>query len=130
MEDPQFTIVVSGGSPGGATALKAVRAVTGLSLWHSKQLLDSAPATVREDVPFEIAAPAARQLRRAGVPASVRCDWCRRTLPDDGTPVAPGPCTSWAWPTAHCQANSLTTCDCGYCTAYGPLPGHTAHHGT
>ncbi|WP_331743046.1 hypothetical protein [Kitasatospora sp. NBC_01300] len=44
--------------------------------------------------------------------------------------VDPGPCTSWAWPTAHCQVNSLTSCDCGYCTAYGPLPGHTAHHGT
>ncbi|MFD0574721.1 hypothetical protein ACFQ0T_42660 [Kitasatospora gansuensis] len=54
----------------------------------------------------------------------------RRTLPDDETPVGPGPCASRYWPTAHCQANSLTSCGCEFCTAYGPLPGHTTHSGT
>ncbi|MFJ2779442.1 MULTISPECIES: ribosomal protein L7/L12 [unclassified Kitasatospora] len=125
MEDPQFTVLLTDPSPGGPAALKAVRAVTGLSLWHSRQLLNGAPVTAREAIPFATAAEAAGRLRRAGVPAAIRCDWCRRTLPDDGTPVGPGPCTSRAWPTAHCQANSLTTCDCEWCTAYGPLPGHT-----
>ncbi|MET9618210.1 hypothetical protein [Kitasatospora indigofera] len=127
MEDPQFTVLLTGTSPGGPEALRAVGAVTGLSLWHSKLLLGGAPATVRTDEPFADAASAARKLRRAGVPAAVRCTWCERTLPDD-TPVDPGPCTSPYWPTPHCQANSLTTCDCEHCAAYGPLPGHTARH--
>ncbi|MGW4896195.1 ribosomal protein L7/L12 [Kitasatospora sp. NPDC004240] len=129
MEDPGFTIVLTGVGPHDATALKAVRAVTGLSLWRSRQLLDGAPVTVRSEVPFDVASDAARQLRRAGVPAALRCDWCRRTLADD-TPVDPGPCESRYWPTAHCQANSLTSCGCGFCTAYGPLPGYTVHPGT
>ncbi|MFB7470311.1 hypothetical protein [Kitasatospora sp. NPDC056184] len=127
MEDPQFTVLLTAVSPGGAAAFKAIRTVTGLSLWHSRQLLGSAPVTALEDLPFDLAAGAARRLRQAGVPAAVRCDWCRRSLPDD-TPVDPGPCDSPAWPTPHCQANSLTTCDCETCAAYGPLPGHTPHH--
>ncbi|MFI6849707.1 ribosomal protein L7/L12 [Kitasatospora sp. NBC_00085] len=127
MEDPQFTVLLTDASPRGPAALRAVVAVTNLSLWHSRQLLDSAPATAREDVPFAAAAAATRQLRQAGVPAVIQCDWCRRTLPGDGTLVDPGPCTSQYWPTAHCQANSLTSCDCDWCAAYGPLPGHTTH---
>ncbi|MFF2548963.1 ribosomal protein L7/L12 [Kitasatospora sp. NPDC058063] len=126
MEVPDFTVVLTGGQGGGAEALKAVRAATGLSLWRSRQLLDSAPVTVVSDVPFDIAAPMARDLRAAGVPTALRCGWCRRTLPgDDTSPVDPGPCASRYWPTAHCEANSMTSCDCGFCTAYGPLPGYT-----
>ncbi|MFE2910870.1 hypothetical protein [Kitasatospora indigofera] len=98
MEDPQFTVLLTGTSPGGPEALRAVGEVTGLSLWHSKLLLGGAPATVRTDEPFADAAAAARRLRRAGVPAAVRCTWCERTLTDD-TPVDPGPCTSLYWPT-------------------------------
>ncbi|MFJ4681681.1 ribosomal protein L7/L12 [Kitasatospora sp. NPDC088783] len=127
MEDPQFTVLLTDASAGGPAALRAVRAVTGLSLWHSRQLLDSAPVTAREDIPFAAAEAATRRLRQAGVPAAIRCNWCRRTLPDDKTPVDPGPCASRFWPLAHCQANSLTTCHCGFCTTYGHLPGHTTH---
>jgi hypothetical protein len=130
VEDPEFTVVLTGPSAGGPAALRAVRAATGLSLWRSKQLLNSTPVTVRSDVPFHTAVRTAQDLRQAGVAATVRCNWCRRVLPDDGTPVDPGPCTSRIWPTAHCQANSLTTCDCEFCTTYGPLPGHTAHRPT
>lgn len=100
--------------------------MTGLSLWHSGLALDAGTAVLLADIPFEIAAPAARDLRRAGVAVTVRCGACRRTLPEDGAPVDPGPCASRYWPTAHCQANSLTVCDCDYCTAYRPLPGLTA----
>ncbi|WP_406210555.1 ribosomal protein L7/L12 [Kitasatospora sp. NBC_01560] len=129
MEDPDFTVLMTGTSPHDPTALKAVRTVTGLSLWRSRQLLDSAPTTVRSGIPFDIAARATRCLRQAGVPAAIRCGWCRRTLPGDDTPVDPGPCASPHWPIAHCQANFMTSCDCDFCEAHGPLPGHTAHHG-
>lgn len=125
MEDPQFTVLLTDASAGGPAALRAVAAVTNLSLWHSRQLLDSAPATAREDIPFATAEAAARQLRQAGVPTAIQCTWCQRLLPDGGALVDPGPCASRYWPTAHCQANSLTTCDCGFCTVHGPLPGHT-----
>ncbi|WBP84790.1 hypothetical protein [Kitasatospora cathayae] len=126
MEDPQFTVLLAGASPRGPAALKAVRTVTGLSLWRSGQVLDAGTATLVSDVPFEVASHAAQVLHHAGVPAAVRCDFCRRTLPGDGSPVDPGPCASPYWKTPHCQANSLTTCDCDFCAEYGPLPGHTA----
>lgn len=126
MEDPEFTIVLAGPSVGGPAALRAVRTATGLSLWRSRQLLDSAPVTVRSDLPFGTAVRTAQDLRQAGIAVTARCNWCRRTLPDDGTLVDPGPCTSRIQPTAHCPANSLTTCSCEFCTTYGPLPGHTA----
>ncbi|MFD4656361.1 ribosomal protein L7/L12 [Kitasatospora sp. NPDC058444] len=121
MEDPQFTALVTGPGDGGPNALRAVRAVTGLSLWHSKLLLGSAPVVVLEEVPFDTAVVAARRLREAGVPAAVRCTWCDRTTPGDETPLDPGPCASRSWPTAHCQANSLTSCDCEFCGTYGPI---------
>ncbi|MET8628901.1 ribosomal protein L7/L12 [Kitasatospora sp. NPDC004669] len=129
MEDPQFTVLLTGASPHDPTALKAVRTVTGLSLWRSRQLLDSAPAVVEPEIPFHVAAPAARLLRQAGVPAALQCNWCRRTLADD-TPVDPGPCASPYFPAAHCQANSTTSCDCAFCVAYGPLPGHDGRRGS
>ncbi|MEU6970837.1 hypothetical protein AB0A71_24475 [Kitasatospora aureofaciens] len=54
MEDPDFTVLLAGNSPHDPTALKAVRTVTGLSLWRSRQLLDRAPATVQSGIPFDI----------------------------------------------------------------------------
>ncbi|WP_329562004.1 ribosomal protein L7/L12 [Kitasatospora sp. NBC_01266] len=119
MEDPGFTVLVTEPGNGGQKALQAIGAVTGLSLWRSKLLLGSAPAAVLEDVPLDMAAVAAQQLQEAGVPATIRCTWCARTVPRDGALLEPGPCASRAWPTAHCRANSLTSCDCGFCSAYG-----------
>ncbi|MER7674860.1 hypothetical protein ABTY61_41260 [Kitasatospora sp. NPDC096128] len=126
MEDPQFTVELAGPSPRGAVRLKAVRAVTGMSLWHSGLALDAGTSVLLSEVPFELAGPAARDLRRVGVAVAVRCGACRRTLPEDGSPVDPGPCAGRYFPTAHCQANSLTVCDCYHCTEYRPLPGPAA----
>ncbi|MFD8784481.1 hypothetical protein [Kitasatospora sp. NPDC059599] len=42
MEDPAFTVLLTGPGPRGAEALRAVRAVTGLSLWRSRQPFRSA----------------------------------------------------------------------------------------
>ncbi|MEU8947874.1 hypothetical protein [Streptomyces sp. NPDC048489] len=121
MEEPGFTVLVTESGAGGHRALQAVGAVTGLSLWRSKLLLGSTPAEVVEEVPLDTAVVAARRLREAGVPTSVRCTWCHRTLPRDETSLDPGLCASRYWPTAHCRANSLNSCDCEFCSSYGPI---------
>ncbi|WP_404867349.1 ribosomal protein L7/L12 [Kitasatospora griseola] len=121
MEDPEFIVQVAESEARGREVLCAVVSVTGLSLWHSKLLLDSAPATVLEKGPFAEAVAAARRLQEVGVPATVRCTWCDRAVPRDGTLLDPGPCASRHWPTAHCRANSLTSCDCEFCRACGPV---------
>ncbi|MER5597093.1 ribosomal protein L7/L12 [Streptomyces sp. NPDC002265] len=60
MEEPAFTVLVTEFGNVGQKALQAVRAVTGLSLWRSKLLLDSAPAVVLEEAPLDTAVVAAR----------------------------------------------------------------------
>ncbi|MGW0925151.1 ribosomal protein L7/L12 [Streptomyces sp. NPDC002755] len=120
MEVPEFTVLVTESGNGGQKALQAVGTVTGLSLWRSKLLLGSAPAAVLEKAPLDMAVVAARRLREAGLSATVCCTWCDRTVPCDETLLGPGPCASRYWPTAHCQANSLTSCDCAFCSTYGP----------
>lgn len=120
MEEPGFTVLVTEPGNGGPRALQAVSAVTGLSLWRSKLLLGNTPATVLDEAPLDTAVVAARRLQEAGVPAAIRCTWCDRMVPRDETLVDPGPCASRYWPTAHCQANSLTSCDCEFCSTYGP----------
>ncbi|MEU7337941.1 hypothetical protein [Streptomyces sp. NPDC007074] len=122
MEEPGITVLVTESGAGGHRALQAVKAVTGLSLWRSKLLLGSTPAEVVEEVPLDTAVVAAWRLREAGVPAAVRCTWCDRMLPRDETPLDDqGPCVSRYWPTAHCRANSLSSCDCEFCSTYGPV---------
>ncbi len=91
MEDPEFTVVLTGTAYSGPAALRAIRMVTGLSLWHSRRLLDSAPATAQAEVPYESAAAALKHLRQAGVQAAIRCEYCERTLPTDGAPRRPRP---------------------------------------
>lgn len=120
MEVPGFIVLVTESGNGGPKALQAVRAVTGLSLWRSKLLLDSAPAAVLEEAPLDMAVVAAGRLQETGVSAAVCCTYCDRTVPCNGTLLDPDPCASRYWPTAHCQANSLTSCDCAFCSDYGP----------
>ncbi|MFE7531310.1 ribosomal protein L7/L12 [Kitasatospora sp. NPDC057542] len=120
MEDPEFSVVLTGAAYSGPSALKAIRLVTGLSLWHSRQLLDSAPVTARAELPYGEAAAALRRLQQGGVQAALCCGYCERLLPTDGTPVDPGPCRSRYWPTAHCQANSETVCDLDRCPTHDP----------
>ncbi|MGX1541006.1 ribosomal protein L7/L12 [Streptomyces adustus] len=121
MEEPAFTVLVTESGSGGQQALRAVRAVTGLSLWRSKLLLGGVPAVVLEEVPLDAAVFAARRLRETGVPTAVRCTLCDRTVPRDETLLDPAPCASRYWPAAHCRANSLTSCDCEICSTYGPI---------
>ncbi|GAA3037239.1 hypothetical protein GCM10020229_55790 [Kitasatospora albolonga] len=77
-------------------------------------------------VQVDAALDAARRLRATGVEVSVDCTACHRRLPADGTLLDPGPCAELPWLiTAHCRANSLTSCDCWFCTDHGPMTGYT-----
>ncbi|MFJ9518060.1 hypothetical protein ACIRPK_07305 [Kitasatospora sp. NPDC101801] len=80
-------------------------------------------------VPLDTALAAARSLRATGVTVTVTvdCAECHRTVPADGALLDPAPCAALPWLiTAHCRANNLTRCDCGHCTAIGPLRTYTA----
>lgn len=61
-------------------AVRAIRTVTGLSLWNSKLLLDSTPVAVTGPDWLEVANEAARLLEDAGAHATVLCDWCDRPI--------------------------------------------------
>lgn len=125
MEEPDFAVLLTEAGSSQSEAVKAVKAVTGLSLWRSKLLMERAPVSVLQGTCFEAAGEAARRLRQAGVRTAVRCGWCDHVLPPDGTPLDPAGCQSPYWPTAHCPANVLSACDCDWCTTYGRLPGLT-----
>lgn len=105
MEEPGFRVVLTEDGARGLDAVQAIRAVTGLSAWRSKQLLSSAPATILEVTWFERAAAAVRRLNAIGVRAELSCDWCQRLMSPEHCPVDPGPCSSPYWPTTACQAN-------------------------
>ncbi|MFG2715414.1 ribosomal protein L7/L12 [Streptomyces goshikiensis] len=60
--------------------VRAIWTVTGLSLWNSERLLDSAPVAVTEPNRLEVADEAASILGDAGARATVLCDWCDRTI--------------------------------------------------
>ncbi|WP_374115728.1 ribosomal protein L7/L12 [Streptomyces sp. NK15101] len=74
-------------------AIRAIRTVTGLSLWNSKLLLDSAPVAVTQPHWLETAQDAAGLLEAAGAHVAVVCDWCDRTVTRGAEPLDPAPCS-------------------------------------
>lgn len=105
MEEPGFGVVLTEVGARGLDVVQAVRSVTGLSAWRSKQLLDSTPVTVVKATWFERAAEAVTCLNAAGARSSLVCDWCKRVMSLEDCPVAPGPCSSRYWPAASCSAS-------------------------
>ncbi|MFF8401713.1 ribosomal protein L7/L12 [Streptomyces sp. NPDC015684] len=105
MEEPGFRVLLVEAGDRKTEAMHAVRTVTGLSLFESKLLLDSAPVAVTEPVWFEDAQGAARVLEGAGVHAAVVCDWCDRTVQGGDGPLDPGPCAGPWWPAESCRAS-------------------------
>ncbi|UXY33276.1 ribosomal protein L7/L12 [Streptomyces albidocamelliae] len=91
MEEPGFCVLLVEAGGRKTDAVRAIRTLTGLSLFESKLLLDRAPAEVTEPVWFEAAQDAARVLEGAGVHATVVCDWCDRTVNRGGRPARSGP---------------------------------------
>ncbi|KOV27350.1 hypothetical protein ADK60_19840 [Streptomyces sp. XY431] len=94
MEEPPFGVLLTTGGDRGFDLVQAVRAVTRLSAWQSKQLLDAAPTTLIEETWFERAEQAARRLNELGARADLACRWCERVMFPEDCPVDPEPCSS------------------------------------
>lgn len=91
MEEPGFCVLLVAAGDRKTDAVRAIRTVTGLSLFQSKLLLDRAPAAVTEPVWLEAAQDAAKVLESAGVHTAVVCDWCDRTVNTGGRPARSRP---------------------------------------
>ncbi|MEJ8639776.1 ribosomal protein L7/L12 [Streptomyces sp. MS2.AVA.5] len=104
MEEPGFLVLLAGGRERETEVIRALRAVTGLSLWNSKLLLDSAPVAITEPDWLETAQDAAGSLEAAGAHVTVLCDWCDRTITREAGPLDPAPC-SGPWPPEACRAS-------------------------
>ncbi|MFH8628181.1 ribosomal protein L7/L12 [Streptomyces vietnamensis] len=71
-DDPSYTVVLLGCGPRELDVVRAVREVTGLSLWHGRVLTRRAPVAVREGLPQDMADEAVLVLRSAGAQAEAR----------------------------------------------------------
>lgn len=104
MEEPGFCVRLTEAGDRKTAAVRALRTVTGLSLWNSKLMLDRAPVAVTEPNWLEAAQDAAEILSVAGVRATVVCDWCDRTVTPQAGPLDPAPCKG-PWPSQTCRAS-------------------------
>ncbi len=68
-------------------AVRAIRTVTGLSLWNSNRLLASAPVEITTAGWLEAADETARILEDAGARTALLCDCCGRTVRRGAFPV-------------------------------------------
>ncbi len=71
-EQTAFDVVLSGIGDKKIQVIKVVRALTGLGLKEAKDLVDSAPATVKEGVPRDEADSVKTQLEEAGATAEIK----------------------------------------------------------
>ena len=71
-EQTEFDVVLTSAGDKKVNAIKAVRAITGLGLKEAKQMVESAPATVKEGVSKEDAEEAKKQLEEAGASAELK----------------------------------------------------------
>ncbi|MFJ7296629.1 ribosomal protein L7/L12 [Streptomyces collinus] len=104
MEEPGFRVLLTESGDRKTEVIRAIRAVTGLSLWNSKLLLDCAPVAVTEPNWLEAAQDAAGVLEAAGAHAAVVCDWCDRTVTRGVGSLDPAPCNG-PWPPESCRAS-------------------------
>ncbi|MEV8597790.1 ribosomal protein L7/L12 [Streptomyces sp. NPDC052012] len=91
-------------------AIRAIRTLTGLSLWNSKLLLESAPLAVTEPDWLEGAQDAAGVLEAVGAHAAVVCGWCDRTVTPGAGPLDPHLC-SGPWPAEACRVSCPPSTD-------------------
>ncbi|MEU3794894.1 ribosomal protein L7/L12 [Streptomyces fructofermentans] len=71
-DDMPRTVVLTDVGARTLDVLQAVRRLTGLSLWHSKVLMDQAPVVIHDGISEEAAEIAVAALREAGAQADVR----------------------------------------------------------
>ncbi len=71
-EKTEFDIVLSSSGEKKVNVIKVVRAITGLGLKEAKDLVDGAPATVKEGVSKAEAEDAKKQLEEAGATVELK----------------------------------------------------------
>lgn len=71
-EQTEFDIVMTSFGANKVSVIKAVRAITSLGLKEAKDLVESAPTTVKEAVSKEEAAELKKQLEEAGASVEVK----------------------------------------------------------
>ncbi len=71
-EKTEFTVVLKAAGEKKVEVIKAVRAITGLGLKEAKDLVESAPATVKEGVNKDDSAKFKKELDAAGATVEVK----------------------------------------------------------
>jgi len=71
-EKTEFDVIMTSFGENKVSAIKAVRAITGLGLKEAKTLVESAPAAVKEAVSKDEAEETVKQLVEAGAAAEVK----------------------------------------------------------
>lgn len=84
-DDPSHEVVLVDCGPYEMDVIRAVRTVTGLSLWHSRALARQAPVTLQKGLSAYRAQSAVAVLQSAGA----RAEW--RQEPEHGERTAPSP---------------------------------------
>ena len=71
-EKTEFDVILKGAGAKKLDVIKVVREITGLGLKEAKDLVESAPKTLKEAVSKEVAADIAKQLTDAGAEAEIK----------------------------------------------------------
>ncbi|RMD67827.1 MAG: 50S ribosomal protein L7/L12 [Gammaproteobacteria bacterium] len=71
-EKTEFNVVLNSFGSNKVAVIKAVRAITGLGLKEAKELVESAPAVVKEGVSKEEAEAIKKQLEEAGATVEIK----------------------------------------------------------
>ena len=71
-EKTEFDVVMSSFGSNKVAVIKAIRAITGLGLKEAKEMVEGAPATVKEGVSKEEAEDVKKQLEEAGASVEVK----------------------------------------------------------
>ena len=71
-EQTEFNVILADAGANKVNAIKAVRAITGLGLKEAKDLVESAPAVIKEAVSKEDAAKFKKELEDAGAKVELK----------------------------------------------------------
>jgi large subunit ribosomal protein L7/L12 len=71
-EKTEFDVVLTGFGDNKIAAIKAVRAITGLGLKEAKEMVEGAPATLKEGVAKDEAETIKKQLEEAGAAVELK----------------------------------------------------------
>lgn len=71
-EKTEFDVVLSGFGDNKVAVIKAVRSITGLGLKEAKELVESAPSTIKESVSKDESGDIKKQLEEAGAAVEVK----------------------------------------------------------